>query len=62
MEEKGSDSFSSDGFLSRAENYPLSKPLVDHNQERVKAHGDRKICDQITQDLLERARSRGFDW
>ena len=27
MEEKGCNSFSSDGFLSWAENYPLSKPM-----------------------------------
>ena len=61
VEEKGGDSFGGDGFLSRAENYPLSKSMVDHDQERVKARGDREIHDQITGDLLEGARSRGFD-
>ena len=61
VEEKGSDPFGGDGFLSRAENYPLSKPMVDHDQERVKACRDRKICDQVTRDLLEGARSGGFD-
>ena len=33
------------GFLSWAENYPLSKPMVYHNQERITAHGDREIHD-----------------
>ena len=62
VKEKGSDPFGSNGFLSRAKNSPLSKPMVNHDQERVKAHRDRKIRDQITRDLLERARSRRFDW
>ena len=48
MKEKDGDSFSGDGFLSRAENHPFSKSMVDHDQKRVKAHGDRKIHDQIT--------------
>ena len=45
VKEKGGNPFGSDGFLSRAENYPLSKSMVDHDQERVKAHGDREIRD-----------------
>ena len=45
VEEKRGDPFGGDGFLSRAENYPLSKPMVDHDQERVTALGDREICD-----------------
>ena len=61
VEEKGGNPFSSNGFLSRAENHPLSKPMVDHDQERVKACGDREIRDQITGDLLKGARSGGFD-
>ena len=56
VQEKGGNPFGGDGFLSRAENHPLSKSMVDHDQKRVKAHRDRKIHDQITQDLLERAR------
>ena len=45
VKEKGGNPFSSDGFLSRAENYPLSKPMVNHDQKRVKALGDREIHD-----------------
>ena len=37
MKEEGSDSFSSDGFLRRAKNYPFSKSMVDHDWERIKA-------------------------
>ena len=62
VKKKGGNPLSGDGFLSRAENYPLSKSVVNHDQERVKACGDRKIRDQITEDLLEGARSRGLDW
>ena len=61
MEKEGGDSFGGDGFLGRAKNHPLSKPMVYHDQERVKARGDRKVGDEITGDLLEGARSDGFD-
>ena len=37
VEEKGGDSLGGDGFLRRAENYPLSKSMVYHNQERIEA-------------------------
>ena len=47
MEKEGGDSLSGDGFLSRAKNHPLSKPMVYHDQERIEAHGDREICDKI---------------
>ena len=39
MEEKGSNSLSGDGFLHWAKNYPLSKPMVYHDQERIKTRG-----------------------
>ena len=61
MEKEGGDSLGSDRFLGRAKDHPLSKPMVDHDQERVKARGDREVGDEITGDLLEGARSNGFD-
>ena len=33
VEEKGGNPFSGDGFLRRAMNHPLSKPMVYHDQE-----------------------------
>ena len=57
MEEKGSNSFGNDGFLGRAKNYPLGKPMIYHDQERIEAQGQGKICDEIAGDLLEGARS-----
>ena len=36
MEEQGREPFSSNGFLGGAENYPLSKAMVNHDQKRVK--------------------------
>ena len=39
VEKEGGNSFCSDCFLGGAENYPLSKPMVDHNQKRVKTRG-----------------------
>ena len=61
VEKEGGDSFGSNGFLGRAKNYPLSKPMVDHDQKRIKARGSREICDKIAGDLLKRARGDGFN-
>ena len=33
MEEEVGDPFHSDGFLGRAENHPLSKAMIDHDQK-----------------------------
>ena len=61
VEKEGGDSLSGDGFLSGAKNHPLCKPMVDHDQERIEARGNRKISDKIAGDLLEGARGRGFN-
>ena len=61
MEKKGGDSFGGNGFLGRAKNYPLSKPMVYHDHERIEARGDREIRDKIAGDLLERARGDRFN-
>ena len=61
MEEKGGNSFSGDGFFCGAENHPLSKSMVYHNQERIKARRSGEISDEMTGDLLERARRKGFN-
>ena len=61
VEKEGGDSLGSNGFLGRAKNYPLSKPMVYHNHERIEAGGHREIRDKVAGDLLERVRSDGFD-
>ena len=61
VEKEGGDSFGGNGFLGRAKNYPLSKPMVYHNHERIEARGDREIRDKIAGDLLEGMGSNGFD-
>ena len=61
VEKEGGDPFSSDGFLHGAKNYPLSKPMVYHDQERIEAGGHREVGDKVAGDLLERARGGGFD-
>ena len=61
MEKESGYSFSSDRFLSGAENYPLCKAMVDHDQQRVKARGGREVSDQVARDLLEGARGKGFN-
>ena len=61
MKEKGGYSLCSDCFLGRAENYPLCKAMVNHDQQRVKAGGSGEVGDEVTRDLLEGARGVGFD-
>ena len=41
--------------MTRDENHPLHKPMVDHNQNRVETRGRRQIRDHVARDLLERA-------
>ena len=61
VEKEGGDPFSGDGFLSRAKNYPLSKPRVYHDHERIEAGRHREIRNKVAGDLLEGARGDGFD-
>ena len=56
VEEKRSDSLSGDGFLGWAKDYPLSKAMVDHDQERIEARRKGEIGDEITGNLLEGVR------
>ena len=60
-EEQGSDSGSINGFLSWAENYSLSKPMVDHDQKGVETIRKGKVGDQLTGDLLKGARAGGWN-
>ena len=61
VKKEGCDPFGGDGFLGRAKNYPLSKPMVYHDHERVKAHGGREVGDKVARDLLEGAGGEGFN-
>ena len=61
MEEKGGYPFSGDRFLSRVENYPFCKAMVDHDQQRIEARESGEVSDQVTRDLLEGVRDIGFD-
>ena len=66
VKEEVSNSFCGDGFLGRAENHPLSKPMANHNQKGVKACREGKVSDEIAGDLLEGAdgsqAKRGEGW
>ena len=48
VEEEESDPLGGDRFLGRAKNDPLSKPMVDHDQERIEVRGDREVRDKVT--------------
>jgi len=61
LEKKSGNSGSTDSFATRDENHPFHKPMVDHNQNRVKTRGERQIHDHVTQDPLEQAVGRGGD-
>jgi len=51
-----------DCFVTRDENHPLRKPMVDHDQNRVKTRRQRQIRDHVARNLLKRARGRGGNW
>ena len=60
-EEQGSDPSGVNDFLSRTENYPLSKPMVNHNQKGIETIRKGKVSDQITGDLLKGAGAGGWN-
>jgi len=53
FEKEGGNTSSIDSFKTRNENHPLCKPMVNHDQNKVKTRGERKIHDHVTQDLLK---------
>jgi len=61
FEEQGSNAGGIDSFKTRDENHPLHKPMVDHDQNRVKTKGEREIRDHVTRDLLKWAGGGGRD-
>ena len=48
-------------FIARAENYPLRKTMVYHNQNGIIAVGGWEVGDQIHGDLLDGAGALGRD-
>ena len=46
-------------FVTRDVNYPLTKPMVDHDHYRIKTLGWRKTGDKIYGDLLKWAGGGG---
>ena len=61
VEKEGCDPLGGDEFLGRAKNYPLRKPMVYHDHERIEACRHREIRDEVAGDLLKGARGDGFD-
>ena len=61
FKEKLGDSSSINGFGARNKDYPLRKAVVDHDQDRIKSGGGRKVCDEVNRELVERERSGGRD-
>ena len=59
VEKECGNAFGSDIFLCGTENYPLCKPMVDHNQKGIEAGREREVSDKVTGDLLEGAGRRG---
>ena len=62
MEERDCYSFGGDDFLCGAENYPLCKAMVNHNQQRIKARGSGEVSDEVTGGLLEGTGGVRLNW
>ena len=45
VEKESGYSLGGDHFLGGAENYPLCKAMVDHNQQRVETRGGEEVGD-----------------
>ena len=54
------NSCSVNGLLARCKNYPLSKAMVDHNHDRIKACRGGKVGDEVKGELFERESSGGW--
>jgi len=61
FQKQGGDTGGINSFGTRDGNYPLHKPMVNHDQNRVKIEGEQKIRDHVAGDLLEWAGGRGGD-
>ena len=61
VEKEGCDSFGGDGFLGRAKNYPLSKPMVYHDHKGIEARRNGEVGDKVAGNLLKRARGDGLN-
>ena len=61
MKKECSNPFGGDCFLGRAENYPLCKAMVNHDQQGIETRGGGEVGDKVTRDLLEGARGTGLD-
>ena len=59
--EKLGDSGGVNGFGARNKDYPLRKAMVNHDQDRIKTGGGRKISDEVNQELVEGERRGGRD-
>ena len=46
-------------FVTRSKNYPLSKTMVDHDQDRVKGRGRWEFGNEVDRELLEQERGGG---
>ena len=61
MKKECGNAFGGDGFLCRAENHPLCKAMVDHNQKGIEAGGRGEVSDTVAGDLLEGPGGGGAD-
>ena len=61
FKEKLGDSSGVNGFGARNKDYPLRKAMVNHDQDRIKIGGGRKVCDEVNRELAKGERRRGRD-
>ena len=48
VEKECGNAFGGDVFLCGTENYPLSKPMVDHDQKGIEASRTGEVGDKVT--------------
>ena len=55
FEKEFGNSFGVDGFVTRSENNPLRKAMVDHDQQGIETSGGRQTSNKVNRKLLKRA-------
>ena len=60
FEKEFGDSFGIDGRVTRSENDPFRKAVVNHDQQRIKTIRERQTGDKVNRELLKRAGAGGW--
>ena len=62
VQNNGSGPFSIDCLMTRFQNYSLRRTVVNHDQNRIKALGDREVSDEVHRGKRKGTKEFGLYW